>query len=308
MRAPTFKELYATDHEVVALLTSPQRIGREKQPLPASPVRAVAERHGTSILEPENVNDPEVQAQLTKLNADLMVVCDYGQILNASTLAATALGGVNLHASLLPKYRGAAPINWAIFNGETRTGVTVIHMTPQIDAGPCIAQAEIEIGTEETAVELEKRLAELGARLVVCTIDALAVGKLQALPQDPALASKAPRLKKTDGLIDWSRSAVAIKNQIRALEPWPKTYTFWHRQKGPPVRLIFGPVDVEDHAEFGSAAPGTVLEASAGRLLIAAGKSAVAPRSVQPVGKRLMSVDEFLRGHKVRPGDRFGAD
>ena len=178
-------------------------------------------------------------------------------------------------------------------------------MTPKVDAGPCIAQAEVDIDPEETAVELEKRLAELGAWLVRRTIDALKAGNLEALPQDPALASGAPRLKKTDGLIDWSRPALAIKNQIRALEPWPKTYTFWHRPSGPPMRLIFGPVAIEENYTDGNASPGTVLEAKDGRLLIAAGSGAVAPKSIQPVGKRLMSIDEFLRGHRVQPGERF---
>ena len=155
-----------------------------------------------------------------------------------------ATAASTLHASLLPKYRGAAPINWAIYHGETETGVTVIHMTPQIDAGPCIAQARAAIGPDETAADLEPRLAELGARLICETIDRLEAGRVEAIPQDAALASKAPRLKKTDGLIDWSRPAAAIKNQIRALEPWPKTYTFWHRPDGPPLRLILGPASV----------------------------------------------------------------
>ena len=155
-------------------------------------------------------------------------------------------------------------------------------------------------------MELEKRLSELGAWLVLRTIDALKAGNLEAMAQDPALASKAPRLRKTDGLIDWSRPAAAIKNQIRALEPWPKTYTFWRRQKGPPIRLIFGPAAVDDHA--GGSIPGTVLEAEKSRLLIAAGVGAVAPKSIQPMGKRFMSVEEFLRGHRVQPGDMFGGE
>ncbi len=242
--------------------------------------------------------------RLSQLNADLMVVSDYGQILAERTLASARLGGINLHASLLPKYRGAAPINWAIYEGESKSGVSVIHMTPKVDAGPCIAQAEVDIGPEETAVELEARLAELGAWLVRRTIDALEAGNLEALAQNPALASMAPRLKKSDGLIDWRRPAAAIKNQIRAMEPWPRTYTFWHRQEGPPMRLIFGPAAVEDHA--GGSIPGTVIEAKEDRLLIAAGRGAVAPKSIQPVGKRMMSIEEFLRGHRVQAGDRFG--
>jgi methionyl-tRNA formyltransferase len=303
---PTFRELYRTHHDIVALVTSPLHLRPGQEPPPINIVRDIAHQHTTPIFDPEDINTPDSRLGLSKYNADLMVVCDYGQILSSSTLATSQLGGINLHASLLPKYRGAAPINWAIYNGETKTGVTVIHMTPKVDAGPCIAQAETDIGPEETAAELEKRLSELGAWLVLRTIDALKAGNLEALAQDPALASKAPRLKKSDGLIDWSRPAAAIKNQIRALEPWPKTYTFWRRQKGQPIRLIFGPAAVEDHA--GGSIPGTVLEAEKGRLVIAAGAGAVALISIQPVGKRLMSVEEFLRGHRIQPGDIFAAE
>ena len=243
---------------------------------------------------------------MAEYKADLLVVCDYGQILSPATLAAARLGGVNLHASLLPKYRGAAPINWAIYNGDTESGVTVIHMTPQLDAGPCIAQLRVAIGPDETAEELEVRLAQLGAPLICETIDLLESGHTQAIPQDAALASRAPRLKKTDGAIDWTRSAEAIKNHIRALEPWPKTYTFWHRNDGPPLRLILGPSSVVEQSP--SAAPGTILEATANRLVIAAGENALMPASVQPSGKRSMPTAEFLRGHRVQPGDRFGPE
>jgi len=235
------------------------------------------------------------------------VVCDYGQILTAATLATARLGGVNLHGSLLPKYRGAAPVNWAIYRGETRTGVTVIHMTPKVDAGPCIAQVAADIDPEETAIELEERLAEMGAWMVRQSIEAIQAGRIEALPQDPALASKAPRLKKADGAVDWSRPAVAIKNQVRALEPWPKTHTFWHRREGPPLRLILGPLSVVE-SDVPDAQPGTVLEASKGVLVVAAGRDAVRPQSVQPAGKRSMTIEEFLRGNRVRPGDRFGPE
>jgi methionyl-tRNA formyltransferase len=234
-----------------------------------------------------------------------MVVCDYGQILSAESLSMTRMGGINLHASLLPKYRGAAPINWAIYDGERQTGVTVIHMTPRVDAGPCIAQATSDIHPEETAMSLEARLSELGAWLVRRTLDAMEAGRMEALPQNPDLASKAPRLKKTDGLIFWYRPALAIKDQIRAMEPWPKTYTFWHRRNGPPLRLIFGPVKVEEIP--GTAPPpGTVLRADEHVLTIAAGSGAISPQTVQPAGKRVMFVEEFLRGYPVQPGDLFG--
>ena len=169
------------------------------------------------------------------------------------------------------------------------------------------------IGPEETAGELEARLATLGAGWSRQAIDGLAAGPLEALPQNPALASKAPRLKKTDGLIDWTRPAAAIRNQIRALEPWPKTYTYWHRPDGPPVRLIFGPAAVAPAGEVLSptdrpAPPGTILEATAGRLSIATGQGSLLPRRIQPAGKRDLEIEEFLRGYHVRPGERFGPE
>jgi methionyl-tRNA formyltransferase len=303
---PLFAGLYETRHRVVALVTVPLRSHRGQTVESISSIRDVAQQHGTPIVDPEDVNTLEAQTQLAQYDADLLVVCDYGQILAPATLATTRCGGVNLHASLLPKYRGAAPINWAIYNGETESGVTVLEITPRIDAGGCLAQTCVAIGPDETAAELEVRLAQIGARLTCETIDRLESGRVQTLPQDASLVTKAPRLKKTDGAIDWSRSAAAIKNQIRALEPWPKTYTFWHRPEGPPVRLILGPVSV---VEAGSAAaPGTVLEASGDRLVIAAGADAVMPASVQPSGKRPMPIAEFLRGYHVRAGDRFGGE
>jgi methionyl-tRNA formyltransferase len=301
---PTFCELYNTRHSVVGLVTKPLRTHRGKQVEPISTIREVAARHGTPIFDPESINTADSQAKLAEFAADLMVVCDYGQILAPATLAAAQHGGVNLHASLLPKYRGAAPIHWAIYNGDTESGATVIHMTPQLDAGPCIAQLRVAIGPDETAEEFEIRLAAMGAPLVCETIDQLESGRAQPIPQDGGLASRAPRLKKTDGAIDWSRSAAGIKNHIRAMEPWPKTYTFWHRNDGPPIRLILGPASVVE-AQV-SAAPGTVLEASGNRLVIATGDGGVMPISVQPSGKRAMQTAEFLRGHRVQVGDRFG--
>ena len=233
-------------------------------------MRDIAHEHQTPIFDPEDINTAESQDMLSRQAADLMVVCDYGQILAPATLATARLGGVNLHASLLPKYRGAAPINWAIYNGDTETGVTVIHMTPRVDAGPCIGQASTKIVPEETAVDVEDRLAHLGAQLMRRLIDSLANGPVEALPQDQALASKAPRLKKTDGAIDWTRPAIAIKNQIRAFEPWPKTYSFWYRAQGEPVRMIFGPSDAIPLPK-GEAEAGVVVTARDNRLVIATG-------------------------------------
>lgn len=301
---PSFERLYASQNPVVALVTAPVRPPRGRRPPPASPVRALAREHGTRLLEPESVNAAAARADLAALEADLMVVCDYGQILSAETLASTRLGGINLHGSLLPRYRGAAPVAWAIFHGETETGVSVIHMTPRVDAGPVIAQAATPIRPDETTGRLEDRLAELGAGLVLQAVDDLAADRARALPQNPALASRAPRLRKEHGLIDWSRSAWQVRDQVRAMDPWPRAYTFWLRGAGEPLRLILGPVEPleREHAE-----PGTIVEAEGPRLVVAAGEGACALGTLQPAGKKALPVEAFLRGYRVALGNRFGA-
>jgi methionyl-tRNA formyltransferase len=306
---PTFRGLYETPHTLAALVTGPIRLSPGKRPPPLSPLREIALEHGTPIFDPEDVNTDASRAQLACFSADLFVVCDYGQILAVQTLATARLGGINLHASLLPKYRGAAPINWALYHGDTETGVTVIHMTPKVDAGPCVAQARLEIKPDETAPELEVRLAEAGDWLVRRTLELFETGRLEVLPQDPALASRAPRLKKTDGLIDWQQPAESIKNHIRAMEPWPKSYTFVHRCDGSPVmRVLLGPVQAVNDQPSSGDQPGTVLEASGDRLRVATGRGSVLLAAVQPAGKRVLSVAEFLRGYRVQPGDRLGAE
>ncbi|MCH7825246.1 MAG: methionyl-tRNA formyltransferase, partial [Acidobacteria bacterium] len=196
---PTFRALLATRHSVVLLVTQPRRSVRGRRDRSATPMRDVAVERDVPIFDPENVNQPEACAQLRRHEADLLIVADYGQILSRAALAAAGHGGINLHASLLPKYRGAAPVNWALYHGETRTGVTVIQMTRALDAGPAVAQSAVDVEPQETAEALESRLAGLAARLVVETIDAVEAGTLRPLTQDNARATRAPRLKKSDG-------------------------------------------------------------------------------------------------------------
>lgn len=325
---PMLRAMYDGPHQVVALVTQPPRPAHRRGEEPVNPMRALAHEHGTPVLDPENVNTPDAQAQLAALRPDLLLVADYGQILAPATLAVAKHGGINAHASLLPKYRGAAPINWAIYQGEEETGVTLIHMTPRLDAGPCIAQATTPIGLEETAADVEPRLARLAAELVRQAVARIATGEpIDGIPQDSALATRARRLRKSDGIVDWTRTADQIKNQVRALEPWPKTYTFWRRAGAAPLRLILGRVEVVTTIRF-DVPPGTVIVAqsggiipvrpeeeedlpirlprSEGELIIATGHRGLAILSLQPAGKRLMQVDEFLRGHPVRTGDVFG--
>lgn len=302
--APTFRALFETGHMIVALVTQPPRLVRGKVVAAPSPLRDEAALHGTPVLDPVDVNDQPARDALAALAADLFVVADYGQILSAETLSLAQLGAINLHGSLLPKYRGAAPINWAIYRGETETGVSVIHMTPRVDAGPVLSQARTPIDPDENAVELEHRLAELGAPLVCQTMEAVAAGSAAALPQDMTLATRARRLRKTDGAIDWSRAAAEIKNQVRALQPWPRAYADWFHAQREPVRLIIGRVDVRPAPR--AAAPGQVLVAEKDELLVATGADAISIVELQPAGRQMMRVGDFLRGHPVQAGDRLG--
>jgi methionyl-tRNA formyltransferase len=300
---PTFRAIYDSPHEVLALFTRPDRPQQGRTKTPPNPMRALAIERGTPVHDPESINSSHARLVLASYRPDLYVVCDYGQILKPEALEIARLGGINLHASLLPKYRGAAPINWALYHGETETGVTVIHMTPQLDAGPAIAQGRLGIGTYDTAAEIEPRLAELGAPLVLQSMAALETGIAKPLEQDPSQATKAPRLKKELGAIDWARTAVAIKDQIRALQPWPKSYTFWQRGDAEPMRLILERVRLQPDQQ---GEPGTVLAATGETLIIATGAGALAIEQIQPAGKRAMSAGDLLRGNAIRPGDRLG--
>jgi methionyl-tRNA formyltransferase len=311
--APTFEQLYHAGHDVAALVTRPARNVRDRYKAAESLLPPIAARHGTPVIAPEDVNSAEAQEQLAAWKADLLVVCDYGQILSNATLATARLGGINLHGSLLPKYRGAAPIHWAIYHGETETGVTVIHMTPKLDAGPCIGQVRTPIGGDETTADVEARLSQLGAPLVLRCIEQLAAGQAVSIPQDPTQATKARRLRKEDGEIDWSRSAKAIHNQIRAFSPWPRSTTWYFRREGEPLRVMIDVADAvhvshEAGAEGAThAEPGTVVAATGETLHVQTGVGVLAIRRIQPVGKKQISGGEFLRGYRVQVGDRFGA-
>jgi methionyl-tRNA formyltransferase len=298
---PTLRALVSAGHDVALVVTRPPR-GRQTE---ASPLQRTGESLGLAVWSPDTVNSPESQARLAALHADLLVVCDYGEILRPETLATARLGGVNLHGSLLPKYRGAAPVQWAILRGERETGNSVIQMTPGLDAGPCLGQERTPIDPDEDAGQLEARLSEQGAQLVSRVVADLAAGAARPVEQDRSQASKAPRLKKEDGVIDWSRSAHEIKNQVRALRPWPRAVTFWHRADGAPLRLNIDRVTAESSVDAGKSSSGTVLDAS-NRLIIATGDGALELLDVQPAGKRAMSASDFLRGNHVRIGDRFG--
>jgi methionyl-tRNA formyltransferase len=310
---PTFAALLSSPHPVVGLVTQPDRpIGHERATTRQGHrgMKEIAQQHGIPVLQPESINTPEGVAALRELKPDLLVVAAYGQILSNDVLGAAIQGGINVHASLLPKYRGAAPVAWAIYHGETRTGVTIIRMSVHLDAGDILLQEEVDIGPDETAGELETRLATLGARLALRAMDQIASGTAQGTKQDKSQVTKAPKLKKEHGLIDWTRTAEQIACHVRAMQPWPTAYTFLHRQGKAPVRVIVrrtGNVAVSPSGPH-HPPPGSIYPPGPdGGLLVATGGNGVLPIvDLQPAGKRPMSAAEFLRGHPVQPGDRFG--
>lgn len=314
---PTFERLLASESDqVVALVTRPVGDSGQRRKSSANPTRDAAVGLNAScarpaalpILEPVDANSAEFIATLTELKPDLLVVCDYGQILSSACLQTARLGGINLHGSLLPKYRGAAPIHWAIYKGETTTGVSVIHMTGQLDGGPVLTRAALAIAPDDTTESLEPRLALLGVAPVLEAIELLRhwdgsspLGE----SQDPASATRARRLRKEDALLKWKRTAPELVNQVRAFQPWPGTYTQLPRAGGDPLRLIVLRATVVAGTTAPTAAPGEVVHVSQNSLHVATGSGLLALEQVQPAGKKPMAIDAFLRGNPIRVGDRF---
>ncbi len=304
---PTFERLAESRHGVLALVTQPDRPQGRKQELIPSPIKLSAVGRGIPVLQPEDVNAAEGLALIRRLDAELLVTAAYGQILSAKLLGLTAMGGINLHGSILPAYRGAAPVARAIQNGEEETGVTVIRMTPQIDAGGMIAVASTRIGPDETAGELEDRLASLGAPLILQAIDDLVAGRARVTSQDPTAVTKAPKLRKEDGLIRWALSAQAIHNLVRAMQPWPLATAEWTPSVPgrSPIRLILHRTTPLEDPRAATARPGTVLEAHADRLVVSTGNNSLQILVLQVPGKKPVAAADFLRGYRVAPGDLF---
>lgn len=308
---PTFEALVGSDHEVCGLVTRPPAGSHRRKRKDINPMRETAERLGLEIHDPLSVNAPEFASVLSTYAADLFVVCDYGQILSPEVLSLSRLGGINLHGSLLPRYRGAAPINWALFNGDSVTGNTVILMTPRLDGGPILDTAELPIEPQDTAVSIEEKLSKLGPESVLRCIQQLESWDGESsigTAQDPEQVTKAPRLQKSDGAVDWSRAAVDLFNQVRAFQPWPGSYSNLIRSGGSgkqePVRVIFTEVEPLS-SEDSASSPGTIAFVSAEKLIVQTGVGQLEIKSLQPAGKKNMPVGDFLRGNRLVEGDRF---
>lgn len=298
---PTFRGLFETRHQVVGLVTQPDRTGRgHHQHL--NPLKELALERGVPVFQPDSANVPESLARLRQFEADLFVVAAYGQILSAELLSIPQRGAINLHASLLPKYRGAAPIQYAVINGETETGITIFQIEPKLDAGPILGMTKLEIGPKETYGELETRLATLAVPLAQRVIDQIADGTTSPYRQDPSQVTKAKRFKKTDGEVPWHKTSHLVGCHIRGVQPWPKPSATLQTMHGLHRLLI---LDIQPLAQAIDGEPGSVDVLDHKRLIVKTGDGAVEILTLQPEGKRPMAAAEFLRGHSVARGDRF---
>jgi methionyl-tRNA formyltransferase len=285
-------------HEVVLVVTQPdKRAGRGKKLAP-SPVKLVAEQAGVPIVQPTSARKPELLAALQGAAPDVCVVVAYGKILPTPVLEVAPHGCLNIHGSLLPKYRGAAPIQWAVIRGETQTGVTIMQLDEGMDTGPMLLERAVSIGPSDTAGTLHDALAPVGAQLLLEALTGLEAGTLEARAQDDAAASYAPMLKKDDGIVHWERTATEVRDLIRGVDPWPGAVTTLDG-----LRLkLFGPV-----LHDGSGAPGEVLGVGADGLVVACGEGACAIGEVQAPGKKRMRAGAFVSGRSVPAGTRLGS-
>ena len=304
---PALQRVIASRHDVVSVVTKPDRRQGRGRRLSHSPVKQVALQGGVPVHQPADISSDDAVAHLCACCPDVLVVADFGQKLSDPVLAVPRKRAINLHASLLPKLRGAAPINWAILRGDHETGVTVIDVVHEMDAGLILDQQRLPIGPEQTSVELEDRLADLAADMIEPVLDRIEQGTVQGRAQDHASATRARRLRREDGRIDWDRSAQWICRRIRGLQPWPNARTFLSQQQatGPRALILKRARPAEAPPTPDTLAPGTVIDTGDQGILVRAGEGGVMITRLQPENGREMSADQFLRGHPLAPGDRL---
>jgi methionyl-tRNA formyltransferase len=296
---PSLEHLIRSSHQVVGVVTQPDRPRGRGQKMTDAPVKATALRHGIPVFQPRRLRDSEVVDTLTKWAPDLGVVAAYGKIIPESVLSLPRLGMINVHASLLPWYRGAAPVQRAVIDGVPQTGVTIMRMVAALDAGAMFAKVTRPVGPDETSDVVERDLAELGASLLVEVMEDLAVGRAIEEPQDDSLSTYASKVTKDEGLVDWTLPAVAIHNRVRGLYPWPHAFTYLEGK-----RLILMRTHVE--SEPTTASPGTIVDVTGGLLQVATGDSGrLVIDEIQPEGRRAMKTRDYLAGHPIQAGVRF---
>jgi methionyl-tRNA formyltransferase len=295
---PSLQGLIDSPHTVVGVVTQPDRPRGRGQKVTDSPVKALAVAHGLQVLQPLRLRDEGFRRALEAWAADVGVVAAYGKLIPEDILRLPRHGMINVHASLLPKYRGAAPVHRAVIDGLTETGVTIMRMVAALDAGAMLATVKRPIGPDETSDVVESGLAQLGVAPLRSVIDALESGTLREEPQDDARSSYAQKITKEEGLIDWTLPAATIHNRVRGLYPWPHAYTYLGG-----TRLIVLKSQIE--AGTTTESPGTVVAVARDRLDVSTGSGVLAITELQPEGKRAMPVRDFLPGHPVPPGSRF---
>ena len=291
---PSLQALIDSPHKVAAVVCQPDRQRGRGKVLSPPPVKVLATQNDLPLLQPDSVRTDEFFAQLQSIGPDLLVVVAYGKILPTSLLALPRLGAINVHGSLLPKYRGAAPIQWAVIDGETETGITIMQMDAGMDTGDILLVERTPIGPQETAGELFDRLSQMGGATLVSAVDKLAAGQLTRQPQNHTLATTAPMLNKEMGHIDWSLPAEKLQSLIRGLDPWPSAYGFIDGKR----YRFFHP---EVFAYHTTEEPGTICRADDQGLLVATGKDCLLIREIQPEGKKRMDVGASLRGKTIDP-------
>jgi methionyl-tRNA formyltransferase len=296
---PTLAALVGSSHAVSAVVTQPDRPRGRGQQLQPSPVKALALAHRLPVLQPTTLKDDATAQALRELDVDLGVVAAYGRILPQRLLDVPRMGMINVHASLLPRWRGAAPVHRAVMAGDRTTGVTIMRVVLALDAGPMLAVRETDISPTETSGEVEARLAQIGGALLVDVVDRLAAGPVSETPQIDALATYAAKLDKHERSVDWSRSAQEIHNRIRGLQPWPVAASMLHDK-----RLLLRASAV-DSFEPAHPRPGEIVSIEADALIVGTGAGLLRLLEVQSEGRPASSVRDFLNGHRVAPGDRF---
>lgn len=296
---PTLRRLLDSAHSVAGVITQPDRPRGRGQRITHAPVKALALERGIPVYQPDRLKPPEVADTLRAWRADLGVVAAYGRIIPEHLLTIPRFGMINVHASLLPKYRGAAPVHRAVINGDSQTGVTIMRVVKELDAGGMFAKVTREIGPDDTSDVVETALADMGAELLATVVDQLVAGTAREEPQDDTQATYAPRLTKEEGLIDWTRSAAEIHNRVRGLYPWPHAYTFFNG-----ARLIVLRSTVAN-AAAAAAIPGTILRVTPHAIHVATGDGELAMLHVQPEGRRAMGAHDFLLGHRLATGETF---
>jgi methionyl-tRNA formyltransferase len=284
---------------VVGVVTQPDRPKGRGQQLTPPPIKLLAERHGLPVVQPLKMKDPVFLDKLREWVPDLIVVTAFGRILPPVVLDLPAKGCVNVHGSLLPKYRGAAPIQWAVINGETDTGITTILMDPGMDTGPVLLHEKLAILPHETAGELAARLAPLGGRLLTETIRGLLDGRVKPIPQNSALATLAPLLKKEDGALDWKSTPTALVNRVRGLTPWPGAYTYYGEE-----RWLIRRTEPSDTGSA-EAEPGTILEVMKDTVQVASASGSILIHELQPSSGKRVTVKQYLAGHAVKIGSQL---